>query len=352
MPSRCILKFVLVGLPASSVSNICDQAKRTLGIFVFIVATLFTASLVRGDRAITKTTITMTLDANGGAVVTRAPSNPYPRLAAEFEPTRVLLFGVSDWQPHHREILVEIASKTVGHVNVMVLCNDTWQIKDTTEWLLEIGQQFPHVYFCEMPCDTVWLRDFGPIFAQTATGAQVLDFHYEGSRPTDDRLPDLWSQRTGTPRVAIPWTMQGGNLISNGQGLALTTNRIFEDNPIRFPDPLIGADVDVERRRMVVEHFANDCNLSQLVVLEPLRSELTRHVDMFATFLSPTDVLVAELDPSRDAANAGILNRNAARLAAVKVGDQPLNVHRIRIPAAKERLGVRTPTPSPLATWS
>lgn len=274
----------------------------------------------------------MTLDNNGGAVVTRTPTHPYPRLAAEFEPARALLFGVADWQPHHREILIEIAEKTIDHVNVMVLCNDTWQIQDTTQWLLEMRREYPHVYFCEMPCDTVWLRDFGPIFAQTSTGTQVLDFYYEGTRPKDDRLPEVWSQRTGAQYVAVPWTIQGGNLIGNGRGLALTTNRIFEDNYITFPRPLVGVDAQVERRKMVVDQFAVFCNLSQLIVLEPLSSELTKHVDMFATFLSPTDVLVAELDPLRDATNAGILNRNAARLAAVMVGDQPLNVHRIRIP--------------------
>lgn len=316
------MTLVSLGSPDS----VQRRRRLTRGASVFILALLFRGDLVADE------TIQMTLDRNGGAIVTRTPSSPFPRLAAEFEPARALLFGVADWQPHHREILIEIAEKTSDHVNVMVLCNDTWQIKDTTEWLLEMRRQHPHVYFCEMTCDTVWLRDFGPIFAQTETGAQVLDFYYEGTRPKDDRLPEVWSQRTGADHVAVPWTIQGGNLISNGRGLALTTNRIFEDNFITFPQPLVGLDAEVERRKMVVDQFATFCNLSQLIVLEPLRSELTKHVDMFATFLTPTDVLVAELDPVEDATNAGILNRNAARLAAVNVGDQPLNVHRIRIP--------------------
>lgn len=320
--ARCILPLV------SSRSSVALPRRRRLANWAFVFVMVL---IVRGN-AIADETIQMTLDGSGGAIATRTPTSPYPRLAAEFEPTRVLLFGVADWQPHHREILIEIASKTVDHVNIMVLCNNTWQIKDTTEWLLEVKRQFPHVFFCEMPCDTVWLRDFGPIFAQTATGTKVLDFYYEGTRPKDDRLPELWSQRTGVQYVAVPWTIQGGNLISNGQGLALTTNRIFDDNHITFPNPMVGVDPEVERRKMVVDQFATFCNLSQLIVLEPLQSELTKHVDMFATFLSPTDVLVADLDPIRDATNAGILDRNAARLASVTVGDQRLNVHRIRIP--------------------
>ncbi|QDT04276.1 Peptidylarginine deiminase precursor [Rubripirellula lacrimiformis] len=276
--------------------------------------------------------VTMTLDQAGGAHVVRPAASPYPRLAAEFEPTRLLMFGVADWQPHHREILIEVAHKTAGHANVMVLCNDTWQIKDTTAWLLESGNDFPHVYFCEIPLDTVWLRDFGPMFAQTATGIQALDFYYEGTRPKDDGLPLVWARRTGIQYVEVPWTLQGGNLISNGQGIGLTTNRIFEDNHITFPSPLPQMNVQFERRKMVVDQFVKFCNLNQLAVLEPLQSESTQHVDMFATFLSAADVLVAQLDRHADPINAAILDRNAARLSKLVVGQQPMRVHRIDIP--------------------
>jgi agmatine/peptidylarginine deiminase len=277
--------------------------------------------------------IRMNLDAWGGASATRDGAQPYPRLAAEFEPTQVLLFGVSDWQPAHRQILIEIAQKTAGHVNVMILCNNTWQIKDTTEWLLEEPEAYSHIYFREIDLDTVWLRDFGPIFSQTERGAQALDFYYEGTRPKDDALPRLWSQLTGTKYVEVPWTIQGGNLISNGQGLALVTNRVFDDNHITFPTPMVGRNAEVERRKMVVDQLMTFGNLSQLAVLEPLQSESTKHVDMFATFLSSDDVLVAKLNLAADPVNAAILDRNAARLQAIKIGNRSLRVHRVEIPA-------------------
>ncbi|WP_235033347.1 agmatine deiminase family protein [Rubripirellula obstinata] len=296
-------------------------------ISTVLVCFLGTCCVAKADDS-----IQMKLDSQGGAIVTRSQLNPYPRLVAEFEPTQVLLFGVSDWQPAHREILIEIAKKTAGHVNVMILCNNTWQIKDTTEWLLEGSNDFEHIYFREIALDTVWLRDFGPIFSQTATGAQALDFYYEGTRPKDDELPSVWSRLTGTKYVKVPWTIQGGNLICNGQGTALVTNRVFEDNFITFPSPTAGQNPEVERRKMVVDELVKFTNLSQLVVLEPLESESTKHVDMFATFLSPDDVLVAKLDPSADPINAAILDRNAARLQAVRVGEGSMRVHRVEIP--------------------
>ena len=32
------------------------------------------------------------------------------------------MLGMGDWQARHRGILTEIAEKTAGHVNLMVLC--------------------------------------------------------------------------------------------------------------------------------------------------------------------------------------------------------------------------------------
>ena len=174
-------------------------------------------------------------------------------------------------------------------------------------------------------------------FTQTKHGAQTLDFYYVGERPKDDRLPKEWCRASGCKYIEAPWTIQGGNLISNGEGLALTTQRIFEDNQITFPSPTPGVNVEEERRRTVIEPIVRHCNLSELVVLEPLMHEPTQHVDMFSTFLSAHQVLVAEVDPRSDPMNAAILNRNARRLPSVRVGSRPLAVHRIQIPVRKRR---------------
>ncbi|WP_404306645.1 agmatine deiminase family protein [Neorhodopirellula lusitana] len=290
-----------------------------------------------------KPIVTMTVDSHGGVNAVRSGTSVWPRLAAEFETPHALMLSVGDWQPHHRFILQEIARKTRGHLPLVVLCSDSIQMKETTRWLSENGEEFPELYLCMMPTDTVWLRDFGPTFMQNAdtfgkpTRADVLDFFYVGSRPLDDRLPHVWGQQTRSQVVTVPWTIQGGNLMSNGRGLALTTTRIFEDNHIEFERTFPGQDAALDGRRIVVEAFAEACNLSQLVVLEPLQSEETRHVDMFTTFLSPRDVLVARLDPNLDPVNAAILERNAERLGKIRVdmgddGELPMQVHRVAIP--------------------
>ena len=68
-----------------------------------------------------------------------------------------------------------------------------------------------------------------------------------------------------------------------------------------------------------------------------LVSEATGHVDMFAAFVTPNDVVVARVDRQRDPVNAAILDRNAAQLAVMKSGGRELKVHRIDIPTRQGR---------------
>lgn len=327
--SITILIDIAILLTWMVIHMLCSLAKEH---FLFRLISAFLCIVVLANACLAEDSVRITLDQYGGLGAQRTEAKRYPRISAEFETTRVLLLGLADWQPHHRHVFVEIAEKTAGHVNLMVLCNDTWQIKTATEWLLKTNRDFPHVYFCEMETDTVWLRDFAPIFAQTEKGSASLDFFYEGSRPKDDALPATWAKRTGAAHIKVPWTIQGGNLLSNGQGVAISTNRIFKDNYIEFPPTSKVEKPEQERRVMVVKAIMQYCNLSQYVVLEPLKDELTGHVDMFASFVTPSDVLIAQVDPRRDPVNAQILERNVTRLKRVEIDGKPLRVHRIAIP--------------------
>jgi agmatine/peptidylarginine deiminase len=266
------------------------------------------------------------------------PHPPFPRLAADFEPQRGLVLSVSDWQPHHAPVFQQIVEKTNGHVEVLVLCNNQAQFFMVMGWLESLADKADHLHFALFELDTIWLRDFSPLVAETKDGkAQLLDFLYAGERPKDDRMPDIWAQRSRATPVKVPYTLQGGNLLCNGKHLAIATSRIFVDNAITFPYPTPGMDTMYEGRKIVFEGFLQHCNLEQFIILEHLQEEATKHVDMFATFVSPHEVVVAAVDPRFDPVNAGILDRNARRLQNVKVDGSPLKVYRLPIPPRNGR---------------
>ena len=269
------------------------------------------------------------------------PGSPFPRIGAEFERQRAILISVSELLPQHGKVFTRLADLTRGHVPLVVLFNNAKQLKMAVDALEPLADEadspdaLSHVYFQKLEMNTVWLRDFGPIFAEQKTGAMAIDFFYSGERPIDDRFPERWSEKVGTSHNSVPWTLQGGNLLSNGAGLAITTARVFDDNKIQFnTTPGRAANQD-DSRAFVIEEIKKYTHLDEIVVLEPLREEATRHVDMFATFVARDRVLVAKLDPRRDPVNARILDFNARKLSQVKIDGKSLDVVRIPIPVRR-----------------
>lgn len=262
------------------------------------------------------------------------PESDYPRIAGDYERQKAILISVCELLPTHEDVLVELVNACQGHITVGILVNDRKQLIDATRVLMKQDREYDHVKFYNVELDTIWLRDFGPRIGELENGEAVsFDFLYEGTRPRDEKLPKAWSKLTRERYHAVPWTMQGGNLLFNGRGIALTTNRIFKDNHIQFNNLLPGTDPVVEAREMVTQEFKKNCNLEEIVVLEPLRNEATRHVDMFAAFVAHNHVVVASLDRNADPVNASVLERNVKKLKAVMVDGEPLKVTRIPTPA-------------------
>ena len=264
----------------------------------------------------------------------------YPRLPAEFEKQKAIMLSLADWQPHNLGVLVELIEKTRGHVNLLILHNDKNQhdekpqINDLLDLLVKSGKDFPHLRFLNVNLNSIWLRDFGPRIAQTESdGATVMNFFYDTVRPLDDDFPKLWADITNARLNEVPWALQGGNLLSNGRGLAIATSRIFEDNRCFKDNQIFWAGKTIEEdEEYVRQRVMKFCNIKELIILKPLEQEPTRHADMFSAFLAPDLVLVAKIASQLDPLNARILDFNAQELTKVKVEGRPLRVERIWIP--------------------
>ncbi len=258
------------------------------------------------------------------------------RVPGEFEPQQAIVLSITDWMPHHYPILQQIVGKAAKHVNVLILYDKQEKLREVVTLLAADNLNDKHVFFSRLQMNTIWLRDFCPRLAELAHGWISIDFLYEGSRPLDETFPRRWASVTKTRLRTVRWTVQGGNLICNGAGVAIATDRIFSDNNVQFPNPRPGTNPVQEAHDFVTSEFKRSFNLDQLVILEPLQQEATRHVDMFATFLAADQVVVARVDPISDAINAAILDRNVRRLRSVIFQGRPLQVHRIDVPPREQ----------------
>lgn len=251
----------------------------------------------------------------------RAPS--WVRAPAEFEPQEALLLPVGRLAEDCPKTLTRLVAAIRDSVEVVGIVADATQRRRVERLLRAKGLPAASVRFIRLPHNTKWLRDYGPIFVRVRHRRRaVVDAEYpETGRHEDDVLPGRLARQFAADLIAAPIVFDGGNLLSNGYGLCVTTTAaIFRNSD----------EADAEAR--VCRVFRECFGAEQTVFLEPLLGEQTGHVDMFACFTAPAVIVVGSYDPAVDALNAAVLDRNAQRLAGLPTPHGPLRVVRVPMP--------------------
>jgi len=245
-------------------------------------------------------------------------------MPADFEKQSAILLGCNELFPFHPRVLVELCAALIDKIALIGLVEDEEQRKQVITLLCDWGLPAHLLHFVSLPVKGMWVRDYGPAFVRGRDGAiTILDAEYlEVDRPEDDKAPSELAALLRLPVSPVPLICEGGNLLSNGQGLCITTNALATRNAAR------GYSI-----QKINEILGSYYGFRQVVVLKPLLSEPTGHIDMFATFVSPTVVVVGQYDPKIDPVNADILDENARMLAGGRTAFGPLRVVRIPMPS-------------------
>lgn len=261
---------------------------------------------------------------------TLAPGGGPPSLAGEFEHHETLFVALSaSLQWEQRQSILSVARHASESMDVVMFVPPD-STRTVRKSLRDTGVDSGRIELIEAPLELCWVRDFGPVVGRDAQGSlRILDPIYD--RPAlqhCEAFPSTVGRVKRIPVAPVPLIMEGGNLLSNGKGLTLTTSATLDLNQLR----LGVTRAEVEKR------LKEATGTRELVVLEPLANELTGHVDMFVSFVSAGVVVVGQYNPEVDGRNAAILDRNAARLAQTKVDGTPLRVERIVMPPRRNGL--------------
>lgn len=250
-------------------------------------------------------------------------------LPAEFDPQEALVLSAGLLAQRYPPLLVQIVEALQGHTSVVGLVSDAQQ-REKAEKLLAAQKLLGRgVRLVEIPHNTLWIRDYGPIFFRfpdTHPGAYDAEYPEPGRR-LDDAVPVKLAALFGASVFPLPMVLEGGNLLTNGRGLCLSTTAAV----LRHGGP---SATEASFRQVLYQSLG----IESLVILEPLSGEPTGHVDMFACFTTPDTVVVAQCDAKEDPENAAILDRNAAVLAGCQTSAGPLRV--VRIPLGPHKDGV------------
>jgi agmatine deiminase len=186
----------------------------------------------------------------------------------------------------------------------------------------------------------IWLRDIGPIFAQTSEGALALRFRTNSwggkyHMPEDDVVGDHVARYAGVPTEAFDFVLEGGAIEQDGEGTILATRQTLL-NPNR------NGWTEAQAEHALAEAFGTK---KIIWIGEGLLNDHTDgHIDNIARYVGPAHV-VCQAPAGDNDPNAETLNDIARALeAATDAHGRRLKV--ARIPGAglyHNRLGEVSP---------
>ena len=222
--------------------------------------------------------------------------------------------------------MVDIIAAAQARIRIISLVSSAEERRDVAEALLTAGLPAGCVTFAYVPAATMWVRDYGPFSVIQPDGTVAfLDAAYTTVRANeiDDQVPEHLGRILATPVEPLPLTMEGGDLLSNGEGLSLSSQRLILRNEQE-------RSYDLETTWSLVQ---DRFGFTDWIPLPSLVGEPTGHLDMFVTLLAPDLAVVGRYDPADDEENAARLDWVARTLAAKQWRGRPIRVERVTMPA-------------------
>ena len=213
----------------------------------------------------------------------------------------------AEWEPMTGAIIrwplgipVSLIAEMSEDIEVYTIVANSSQQAQATSTYQSGGVNMDNVYFILASTNSIWTRDYGPWFIFDGEGNQgIVDHIYNRPRPLDDLIPQVIGSEWGIPVYGMDVVHTGGNHMSDGLGISMSTRLVYDENPDKTP-----AEVD----SIIKAYLGND-----YTVLDYVESGGIHHIDCWAKFLDPTTILVKEVSPGHPSYN--LLNQRAEFLA-------------------------------------
>lgn len=167
--------------------------------------------------------------------------------------------------------------------------------------------------------DSIWIRDYGALTVFVNDEPVFVDGRYNVDCVNDDAMPTRLAARAGARTLRPPLLLEGGNLLSDGQGTGFATDHLADINQLR----------EEELAWMLSRYLG----FEQIVYLNPLVGDVIEHVDMLLSVADEKTLLLAEADPMLDPDNHHILEENFQRLSALQTASgDPYRILRVPMP--------------------
>ena len=208
---------------------------------------------------------------------TDPPASPV-RNIAEFERMKGVLirypFGIST------ELIAEMSEGVT--VYCLVSSNQENAALSTME---NGGVNMENVEIVLGPTDSYWTRDYGPWWVVDGDrNVAIVDFTYNRPRPNDNDAPLKISNYLDVPFYASDIIHAGGNYMTDGIGIAASSDLVFNENDLSNED--------------VITLMEDYYGIETYHVIDDPNNTYIDHIDCWGKYLSHTKVLIREVPES------------------------------------------------------
>lgn len=254
------------------------------------------------------------------------PEDFFP--VAEFRQQAGIVLGCYDQLNSDPELYVDIARALEGRTPLFGLVHSDEQAERGRELIRGAGLPSDAMHFLPLPGNTIWVRDYAPFMVRRSDNSVgLVDAKYVSrdaleERNRDEEMASSFATMLNLPLRSIPLVIEGGNMLSNGDGTIITSSTMLQENrAYEFTERQLG---DILHDYLGVRRWS---------YVLPLEGEPTGHVDMFVSLLAKNLAVVGRMDPARDPENAKKLDAAAEHISQVTTSLGPMRVFRIPMPA-------------------
>ena len=273
-------------------------------------------------------------DAAAYMLQTKGPAHYYPvappigpvHLPAEHQAMRGALVHWPTGYPtqwhHHAQLISHILRGGEAHI---VVRDEIWG-QLVLSYLTIRGVEIMQVKLIIAPIDDLWVRDSGPTLIKTPAGMAAVANVYVpnglGYHRRDTEAAIAVAQAWNHEVYRLPLIVEGGNLVTDGNGTFFMCDSIFGHNP------------DIDRARLddiMLRWFG----ITQIIILPTLPGDITGHADIIVKVAEPGVLLVTQA-PSRHRWHAALEEAVRVITQSSTVDGKPWQIIRMPMPGGKE----------------
>lgn len=181
------------------------------------------------------------------------------------------------------------------------------------------GVNMANVHWINAATDSYWLRDYGPWTIMDANNnMKIVDVVYNRPRPNDDVIPTTIAGYLGTTAYNMAINHTGGNIMTDGQGKAMSTELVWNENP-----SLTHTDID--------NMFQTYLGINEYQIYDDPNNTYIDHIDCWGKLIDVDKVVIRSV-PSTHAQYSAIQSSVAQWQAKTSSYGTPYRIYRVYTP--------------------